>query len=206
MHDDRGTPGPDSPSPDSPRPETLTTLTLLARAQAGSEAALDQLCARYRPRLTRWAMGRLPQRARGLLDTEDLVQESLLRTLRNVDGIKAANEGSLQVYLRMVILNRIRDAARRPDLISPLDSGMPENPSGAPSPLEVLIGLDTMEVYERALAALPEADQAAIISRIELGTSYAELALVLDKPTPDAARMAVGRALAKLALAMKRDG
>ncbi len=183
---------------------SLDTLSLLARVQAGDEVAMDIICLRYRPRLTRWAMGRLPLRARGMLDTEDLVQDSLLRTLRNVAGIKAANEGSLQVYLRTVILNRIRDAARRPDLISPLDSWTPESTDDGPSPLAELIGQDALESYENALGTLSEADQAAIVSRIELGTSYAELALVLDKPSPDAARMAVGRALAKLAKEMGR--
>ena len=38
--------------------------------------------------------------------------------------------------------------------------------------------------------------------RVELGFSYAEIARALDKPTPDAARMFVARAIVKLARAM----
>ena len=37
------------------------------------------------------------------------------------------------------------------------------------------------------------------MSRVELGLSYQELAEVIGRPSADAARMAVGRALVKLA-------
>jgi hypothetical protein len=36
------------------------TLTLLQRLRAGDAAARERLVARYLPRLTRWAHGRLP--------------------------------------------------------------------------------------------------------------------------------------------------
>ena len=51
---------------------TLTdepTLTLLQRLRAGDAAARERLVARYLPRLTRWAHGRLPTGARDLSDT-----------------------------------------------------------------------------------------------------------------------------------------
>ena len=41
-----------------------------------------------------------------------------------------------------------------------------------------------------------------MIARLELGCSYHEIAALVDKPTPDAARMTVTRALAKLARLM----
>jgi RNA polymerase sigma-70 factor (ECF subfamily) len=44
---------------------------------------------RYLPRLRRWATGRLPPAARGLLDTEDIVQETIVKTIRNIDHIDA---------------------------------------------------------------------------------------------------------------------
>ena len=46
---------------------------------------------------------------------------------------------------------------------------------------------------------LKEDDQAAIFMRIELEMDYEDLADALDKPSPDAARMAVKRALVRLA-------
>ena len=40
----------------------------------------------YRPRLVRWATGRLPVQARSLFDTGDLVQETLMRAIQVLNG------------------------------------------------------------------------------------------------------------------------
>jgi DNA-directed RNA polymerase specialized sigma24 family protein len=53
---------------------------------------------------------------------------------------------------------------------------------------------------------LPQAEQEAIIGRLELQYTYDELAIALGKPSPDAARMAVTRALKRLAEEMRRGG
>src|SRR5262245_47092351 len=58
-----------------------TTLVLLERAKTGDEAALNELLGRYRPVLRRWASGRLPRNRRDLLETDDLVQETLVRAI-----------------------------------------------------------------------------------------------------------------------------
>ena len=47
-------------------------------------------------------------------------------------------------------------------------------------------------------------EREAIIGRVELGFSYEELAVTLDKPTADAARKTAQRALVRLAGEMKR--
>jgi hypothetical protein len=57
-------------------PAADSTFDLLTRAQAGDDAARDRLFTRYLPALTRWASGRLPHWSRGLMDTDDLVQET----------------------------------------------------------------------------------------------------------------------------------
>ena len=176
-----------------------TTIRLLAQARAGDEAALDEVFARSIPPLKRWARGRLPRWARGLLDTDDLVQETVIGTLRQIDVFEYRADAGLQAYLRQAVMNRIRNEIRRasrhpaPD---PLGSAR-EDPG--PSPLEALLGKQTVEAYDAALAQLDPQEREAIIGRVELGFSYAELAKALDRPSADAARMAVGRALLKLA-------
>jgi hypothetical protein len=70
-----------SPEPGPKELSTLSTLVLLNRASGGDERARNALYSRYLPRLQRWARGRLPHKARGLVDTDDLVQDTLLRTL-----------------------------------------------------------------------------------------------------------------------------
>src|SRR5439155_13414883 len=94
-----------------PGPET--SLDMLRRAQLGDAEALNELLARYLPRLTRWATGRLPAHARGMADTQDLVQETVSSAFRKINAIEIRGPGALQAYLRQVLLNQIRQEIRR---------------------------------------------------------------------------------------------
>jgi RNA polymerase sigma-70 factor, ECF subfamily len=189
----------------SPVPENETSFQLLLRARAGSPDAREQLCARYLPRLHRWAQGRLPQGARGALDTGDIVQEVLMHALQHVAVFEPRHEWSFQAYLRRSLMNRIRDEARRvqrrpvPDV---LDSA---HPSLEPSPLECVIGVEAIERYEAALERLRPEDQQAIVARCEWGMSHEEVAELLGKTTTGAAQVAVHRALVRLAKEMCRE-
>ena len=88
-------------------------MTLSTRAQAGDQEALETLLDRYRPRLQRWARGRLPDWARDLADTHDLVQETLIQAFRKVEGFEIRGDGAFQAWLRQILLNRIRQEIRR---------------------------------------------------------------------------------------------
>lgn len=180
------------------------SLVLLQRVRAGDKAALEELLQRYRPRLSRWASGRLPQWARDLSDTDDLVQDTLVRTVNNLPTFDARGEGSLQAYLRGAVMNRIRDEIRRKRRLpnaAPLDSAVAAD---GQSPLENAIGAEVLARYDRALESLDAESREAVIARIEMGCSYAEIADALGKSSPDAARMTVSRALVRLAEEMRR--
>ncbi len=185
--------------------ENEATLSLVHRARDGDAGALAELCRRYRPRLQRWATGRLPGYARDLLSTEDLVQDALLQTVSHIGAMRAEREGAFQVYVRQILLNRIRDQVRRPQVIRS-DAEVPEATDRAPSPLEEAIGRDTLERYEQALARLRPEDREAVVARVEMAGGYQELAGVLGKPSADAARVAVARALVRLAKEMGHEG
>ena len=73
-----------------------------------------------------------------------------------------------------------------------------------PSPLDLAIANQALDSYEQAMDTLGEDDRDAIVGRVELGLSYAELASLLGKPSAEAARKAAQRALVKLAGAMQR--
>jgi RNA polymerase sigma-70 factor (ECF subfamily) len=172
--------------------------------RAGDTGALNRLMDRYLPRLSRWASGRLPQWARDVSDTDDLVQDTLIRSVANLDHFEARGEGALQAYLRGAVMNRIRDEIRRKHrtpAADPLDSTIP---SKGRSPLETAIGAETLEKYDRALERLDAETREAVIARIEMGCSYAEVAELMGKPSADAARMTVSRALVRLAEEMRR--
>jgi RNA polymerase sigma-70 factor (ECF subfamily) len=102
-------------------------------------------------------------------------------------------------------MNRIRDELRRAHR-RPAPAELQDSmPGSLLSPLEQAIGQEALQRYEAALATLREDERAAIIARIEMGCTYVEVAAALGKPTPDAARVAVSRALARLAARMKRE-
>ena len=73
------------------------------------------------------------------------------------------------------------------------------------SRVEETVGVETMAAYEQALKRLKPEEREAIIGRVELGLTYDELALALEKPTADAARKAAQRALVRLAEEMDRE-
>ena len=70
--------------------------------------------------------------------------------------------------------------------------------------MEAAIGRQALERYETALSRLRAMDREAIIGRIELGLTYDELAAALGKPSANAARMALERALFRLAHEMRK--
>jgi RNA polymerase sigma-70 factor (ECF subfamily) len=187
------------------KPDGESSFELLALVRAGDDEALDRLLARHLPRLRRWASGRLPDWARDRGDTDDLVQETVVQTLRRLGTFEPTREGALQAYLRQAVMNGIRDAIRRAGrrpMAVPLDDELQGHDL---SPLERAIGREAAARYDRALAALKPLEREAIIGRIELGYDYTELAKALGKPSGEAARVAVRRALLSLAEAM-RDG
>ena len=179
-----------------------SSLTLIERARAGDQVAVEALIARYRPRLERWTTGRLPRWARDIADTQDLVQETLFQTFKRIENFENRGDGALQAYLRHAILNRIREELRRwqrrPKRVD-FDSQAEDDDR---SPLEEAIGREALERYERALAALRPEDRELIVARVELGYTNKEIADLLNRPSPNAARMALERAIVRLAKEM----
>ena len=106
--------------------------------------------------------------------------------------------------MRQAILNRIRDELRRAGSHAPSIELDPHSPDPGASPFEHAVGAEMAERYEAALTSLSDDDREAIVARVELGGTYEEVAIALGKPSADAARMAVGRALLKLAEGMGR--
>ena len=135
---------------------------------------------------------------RRLVDTSDLVQEVLLKTIGRLDYIEPRHPGFFPAYLRRALLNRIYNEAQKAAVRSQQTAVDDNVPDLGPSPLDRLIGQDLRERYESAMTRLNEEEQAAVFLRIELRIAYAEIASVLGKPSPDAARMTVQRAIGRL--------
>jgi RNA polymerase sigma-70 factor (ECF subfamily) len=180
-----------------------STLDLIERARHGDRDSLERLMARHLGPLRRWVSGRLPRWARDLADTDDLVQDTLLRSFTKIENFEVRGVGAWQAYLRQAVMNRLRDELRRKGRAPVLVDGTGLEVEADGSPLEDAIGREAFERYQAALARLRPEEREAIIARVEMDYSYAELAEILGKPTPDAARKAAQRALLRLAEEMK---
>lgn len=187
-----------APRGDESRGRQSNTTSLLSRARDGDTGALAALFERHFPLLVRWTHGRLPQWARTFVDTTDLVQETLIRTFRRLDSFEARREQALQAYLRTAVTNRIRDEIRRAKTHPPGVELHEFIGDQKPTPFDQAVTGEMLARYRAALATLRDIDREAIVARVELGYSYEQVAAVLGKATPDAARLAVVRALAKL--------
>lgn len=195
-----------APSNGAEGADMASTLELLERFKGGDQEAINLLVERSIPPLRRWARGRLPMWARSLAETQDLVQNALLRALPHLKTFEVRHPGALQAYLRQAVANHIRDeirkAVKRPVDNQPLEAHI----DPGPSPLECAVGHEGVERYEAALAKLRPADREAIIARIEMQQSYEEIAIALQKPSADAARVSVSRAIKNLVRTMGDDG
>ena len=189
-----------------PPPEALeSTARLLVRIRQGDEAARNSLLARYRPVLERWMQNKIPAACRNLLETGDLVQMSLIRSLNGLKSFEARHEGAFLAYLRRISMNLIRDEMRRikqlPEIVPLADEFLARDPS----PLENAIGSEALRNYEAALSRLPPAQQEALIMSLEFGCSPEEIAGATGRASANAARMYVARALARLVEDMRSD-
>ena len=68
-----------------------------------------------------------------------------------------------------------------------------------------MIGRETVERYEAALVELTEEQREAVILRIEFDFKHEQIAEAVGKPTANAARMLVSRALVRVAEIMGRE-
>lgn len=180
-------------------------MSLLLRAQQGDERARDELCARYLPRLRRWAHGRLPGWARDHLDTEDIVQDSLLQSIGRLESFSPRHDQAFCAYICQAIRNRVADAVRRAGRRPSKEELTSGSATSDPSPFELAVGRETASRYDDALQKLSESDRELIIARVELGLDYSEIAALARKSSNGATRVAVGRALLRLAGVMGHD-
>jgi RNA polymerase sigma factor (sigma-70 family) len=178
-----------------------STVHVLERARRGDRSAALVLIERAAPAVRRWARGRLPNYARSDANTEDIVQDVVLRTLKSIRNFEHRTVGGLQAYLRQSVVNRIRDLIRRTQrrgVPLELDEDLHDS---LPSPLESAIMGERLERFLEGLNRLRPADRQVIVWRVELGYSIDEIATRLGKSNA-AAGMTVARAIARLAKEM----
>src|SRR5215813_4211653 len=81
-----------------PLPVLDVTPDLVARIHGGDEAALEIVINRYLPLLRRICHSRLRSHPRLLLDTDDVVQDALISTVRRIPQFVWRKPGALLAY------------------------------------------------------------------------------------------------------------
>jgi RNA polymerase sigma-70 factor, ECF subfamily len=194
---------PASPEPTANLLSDEPTMELVLSARLGNRMALEALLERCLPPVKRWAHGKLPAHARGSLDTGDLVQEAAMHVLARLDKFEPRHVGAMQAYLRMSVVNRIRDeirrVGRRPETVELLA----EPTSDETSPLEIAIRGEAYERYRCALGKLRPRDREMVVARVEMQWSAEQITQRFRMPSLDAARVAMSRALKRLSAVIK---
>ena len=177
---------------------------LLNRVRRGSASAVAGLFERYAPWLRGHASGRLPQWARsGGVATSDLVQDVLHHAFARLQWFESKHAGALRAYLRCAVENRVQDqlrrAMRRLEIARLAPGEKPLRPFEDAAPQYQKILHDEMwGRYQEGLKRLKGRDRRLIVGRAELGYNLEQLAAIERLPSPDAARMALKRAVIRL--------
>ena len=136
------------------------------------------------------------------METDDLVQVTLIKALDRVESFEHRREGAFLAYLRKILLNQLRDEIRRATRRRQEPIVEETLVSNEASLVEQAIGSEAMSRYEATLSQLDEHQREAVILRLEFGYSHQEVADAVGLSSPDAARMTVARAVVRLAEAM----
>ena len=149
------------------------------------------------PRLRRFLTGEFP-RACGTARYRGYRPGLTSQHLQRIASFDTSRPGGLQAYLRVAIQNRVRDAYRWRVPIGLSEDCLAEVIDKAPSPFDRAREKEVAGLQQAALSRLRPADRALLVARIEMGYDYKQLARLFGKPTPNAARVAVCRALRRL--------
>lgn len=192
-------------SPTRKRAESSdSTADLVYKARSGDRSAENEIVRRNLPELTQYARGRLPGAARGGTDTEDLVQDTMIQALKRLQTFDPSRRGGFQAYLRTSLRHRVCDEVRR-SIRTPQTAPIEDTPDHGPTPHDVIAARETVETYKRALATLRPNYRALVQAHIERDWTHEQIARMFGKPSVNAARVALGRALNRLLTAMARE-
>jgi RNA polymerase sigma factor (sigma-70 family) len=137
------------------------------------------------------------------VDADDVVQDVVVRVLRRWERLHFADDRALAGYLHRAVVNRARDAHRAGArwIIADLDTLC----SPRPSALDGLVAGEWRRRAAGALRQLSQSDRRVVVGRIVHSLSFDDLAVSTGRPSPDAARKATARALARLRQRLTSD-
>ncbi len=143
--------------------------TLVAEAQAGNTAALDELTSRYFPQKRSGGVG--------YLDADDLAQESMFGFLRADKAYQPSRGVPFRAFARVCMANSLNSAAGLAGSEIPLapDSEALAPDGVVPDPLEAVLAGETLQsVLDACEATLTPVEKSVVFLQAG-GLSYGEI-------------------------------
>lgn len=177
-------------------------------ASRGDGDAVDQLLARFLPRLHAYVRAHMGDHLRRREASVDIVQSVCREVLEERGSFEFRGEGAFLSWILTAAMNKLRERARffgrlrrdpareQPLLDGALYQGL--SPSGE------IMGQEEIERLEAALQQLPDDYKEIVVLAKIVGMPHTDIAAHLGRTLPSV-RNALGRALTRLGLAL-RDG
>lgn len=187
------------------------TQILVQKAQGGDASAANELFAAFRAPLERYLHAQLPWVVRSIQDTQDAVQEVLLRMHRSLAQYQYKGAGSFWGYLRTIARHYVAETVRERKRWggaqgAPEQAATPDLPAKQPSAHDTAVSRERFAKYERALDRVSPRTRMAFLMKFELKMEYEAIARDCGFKSADAARMAVTRAVRQMAKEMGEEG
>ena len=196
-----------------------STQHLVGLAQAGDQAAINQLCRIYGERVRRIIRFRIDRKLRPKIDSVDVVQDALVLALGGLRDFTYRNEGDFLRWLSRIAENKLHDVLdrfhadkrdiRREVPFRKVEPNTEACAFGVAGPVEtttpsvLLSRKEQLDRLERAIDDLkPEYREVIFLSRIER-LSHEEIAARMGK-SKGAVAMLLSRALLALTAAYEK--
>lgn len=194
-------------------PELTRTLELVKQAQTGDRDALDRLFARYYDRVLSIVRIRLGRKLRRDFESGDILHDAFQVAVRKFEDFEVSDEASFIGWLRTIVEHQITDKAdyvnaerrnRAREVERDAGGSDEESPaihepaSPRTAPLDALVKREGAARVESFLSELEPDYRDLILLRDYEGHSWDRIAELLDRPSPDAARMMYKTALFEL--------
>jgi len=193
--------------PDDDLPSLEDSLSLLKRAQAGDDDALNDLLARYFERVRRIVRFRMSPRLRAHMESCDLAQNTLRIAAAKIGSFQPRDRSSIIKWLKVIAQRQINDAADKLNAARHIEA-LPLDPDASgpgqaaaapgPSPTVYLTRKEMQDLYDDCVLHLSEDFREIVLLRDYEEVPWDEVRTMVGAPTMGAAHQKYYRAKVRL--------
>ena len=197
-----------------------TEQELIAKATYGDRGALEELLLTHSARLSRYVAPRLPSSLRGVVGTEDILQQTFVQAFRDIGKFRQTTGRSFFAWLKAIAEHRLQDALKElrrkkrgrgyhqvhglVDVDASSAADLVELLSDRHhTPSRLVAQREAVRAVQAGIAGLPDLQREAIRQHLLDGKSLAETAEAMNR-TPGAVRALIHRGKQRLREALGR--